>query len=458
MNTRKQKVNTNRIQHALGVIGGHWFRDISLLVSLAALGWLCSATASSQSRFAPASERGARAEQSFGLLQPAAQELTLGQGWGAEHPRMLADVNGDKRQDVVGFGRDGVWLATSPTDSFSAASMLADFGYQSGWRVTRHVRMLGDLNGDKLEDLVGFADAGVYRALSTGTGFGGATFGMADFGYNQGWRLERHVRLLADVNGDGRKDIVAFGDEGVWTAVSTDSGFAAAQFVLAEFGYNQGWRARRHPRFVADLNGDGYQDIVGFGEDLIYRALGGPTGFGNVRGVLREFVVDNGHPWRHYPDVLPSVWPRFVGDVNGDGLPDLIAFDKDAIKVACSSDQPPPPPPTAPSSPRITAETTTSLTLAWNDNSNNERRFLVNYGKPGGSVITALLSANTTSFVFRLLDADTNYCFTVQAESQFDVSVETPSVCGRTNREQPAPTPAPLHTTGQRRSHKYSFA
>ena len=519
-------------------------------------------------------------EQSFSAPRTFAQELTSEQGWGFEHPRMLADVNGDKRQDVVGFGRDGVWLATSTGTSFTPAFVLANFGYDQSWRVQKHVRLLGDINGDQRDDIVGFGYAGVYRALSTGTGFGPITFVLGNFGYDQGWRVEKHERLLADVNGDGNKDIVGFGtdgvwlslatpsghffrapefvlaefgfnqgwtpakhirtladlngdgrqdivgfgeygvwtalstgngfapaqfvlagfaindggwrtdrhprllvdinrdrkadivgfgDAGVWTALATGSGgFAAAHFVLADFGYDQGWRTGKpfrfedgvpmtgcslstcelgiNPRFVTDLNGDGYQDIVGFGDASVYRALGGPAGFGNVRGVLREFVTDNGHPWRHYPDVLPSVYPRFVGDVNGDGLPDLVAFDKDAIKVARSSDQPPPPPPTAPTNARITAKTTTSLTLAWNDNSNNERRFLVPYGKSGGGTITALLPANTTSFVFRLLDADTSYCFTVQAESQFDVSAETPRVCGRTNREQPTPTPTPAPT------------
>ena len=37
------------------------------------------------------------------------------------------------------------------------------------------------------------------------------------------WSVERHPRFIADVNGDGRDDIVAFGGEGVFVALSTST-------------------------------------------------------------------------------------------------------------------------------------------------------------------------------------------------------------------------------------------
>lgn len=39
---------------------------------------------------------------------------------------------------------------------------------------------------------------------------------LSDFGYEAGgWRVEKHLRILADVTGDGRADIIGFGDVGV---------------------------------------------------------------------------------------------------------------------------------------------------------------------------------------------------------------------------------------------------
>jgi hypothetical protein len=158
--------------------------------------------------------------------------------------------------------------------------------------------------------------------------------------------------------------------------------------------------------------------------------------------VLREFVTDNGHPWRHYPDVLPSVWPRFVGDVNGDGMPDLIAFDEGEIKVAHSSDQPPPLI-AAPSNVHMTHSSPSGMTIAWNDNSNNERRFFIYYGKSGGErSVRITANANATTSVFGPLSANTRYCFTVQAESIFGLSAESLVACGNT-AAQPTPTPTP---------------
>jgi fibronectin type III domain protein/VCBS repeat protein len=285
---------------------------------------------------------------------------------------------------------------------------------------------------------VGFGIYGVWIALSTGTGFGPAQFALADFGYNQGWRVSDHVRATADVNGDGRQDIVGFGLNGVWIALSTGTGFGPAQFALADFGYNQGWKVGRHPRFVADLNGDGYQDIVGYGENAVYRALGGPGGFVGNRLILRDLTA--GHS-----SLPPALTPRFIGDANGDGMQDLVVFDEDSIRVACSSELPPPPPPEAPTNPRIISKTETSLQLAWDDNSNNEDGFVIFWNKEGNGSQSRVVARNITYKTFNDLDPDTQYCFGVVAFNIFGESVETRRVCDRTEarEEEPPPTKEP---------------
>jgi hypothetical protein len=75
--------------------------------------------------------------------------------------------------------------------------------------------------------------------------------------------------------------------------------------------------------------------------------------------------------------VQSSFNPRLAGDVTDDGMTDLVAFDQTVTKVVVSSDQPPPPPPNAPSNPRFANKTATSLSLAWDDNSDNERKFFI---------------------------------------------------------------------------------
>jgi len=180
-------------------------------------------------------------EHSFSAPVTWANDLTREQGWAPEHPRLLADINGDHKQDVVGFGNDGTWVALSNgTSNFTPALVLGDFGFHAGgWRANLHERAAGDVNGDHMDDIVGFGNAGVYRSLATGNGaLGPVEFVVADFGYDQGWRNDKHVRLLADVNGDTRKDIVGFGTHGVWVSLSmsTNGDFSAPFFAVGDFG------------------------------------------------------------------------------------------------------------------------------------------------------------------------------------------------------------------------------
>jgi FG-GAP-like repeat/Fibronectin type III domain len=466
-----------------------------------------------------------------------ANEFSRQQGWDEEDPRMLADVDGDGDQDVVGFGIAGVYVGWSvPGNRFTAEFMLEEFGHELGWRADKHIRTVARLNHDAQADIVGFGDAGVYRALSTGHGFApvgeavlehfgyelgwrvdkhvrlladvsgdglddivafgdaGVYLALADgsggfeppvfqaeFGFDQGWFSSRHVRTMADVNGDGRQDIVGFGEYEVWIALSTGTGFAAPQGGVEGFAYQQGWRVGRHRRlvmdinhdgkadiigfgeeavytarshgdgfdapvaalnhlgsaqgfveprnwrFAADLNGDGYPELVGIGDEAVIRSLGGPSGFTSPRAILRAFALGAGYSAYDYRSM-----PRMIGDVDGDGYQDLVAFGASTLEVARSRPEAPPLPPPAPTNPRITGATPETLDLAWNDNSFDERRFYLRWQKAGSSFRSEALAANTASHTLTSLAWDSEYCFSVQAESLWGISAWSPSACGRT--------------------------
>src|SRR5205814_9762898 len=119
------------------------------------------------------------------------------------------------------------WSALSKGDgTFEAPrQVIADFGRNQSWAVNKHVRLLADVTGDGNADLVGFGDAGAYTALAKGDGtFGPQIFGVNNLGYDQGWRNDRHVRLVADVTGDGRGDLIGFGTDAVFVTVSNGDG------------------------------------------------------------------------------------------------------------------------------------------------------------------------------------------------------------------------------------------
>ncbi|MEU5050311.1 FG-GAP-like repeat-containing protein [Streptomyces sp. NPDC021096] len=202
-------------------------------------------------------------------------------GWLADkHPRFLADTTGDGRLDIVGCHDDGVWVSLQDEEGTFADPLyvLDDFGTERGWSsVKEYPRFLVRTTDGGAVDIVGFGPQGVVLSRGSGDGtFEPSKLVLNDFGLAQGWTSGKHLRFLADVTGDGNPDIVGFGDEGVWVSHSRGDGqFEQAQLVCRGFGYNEdagGWRVDRHPRFLADITGDGRVDIVGFGGPGVYVA------------------------------------------------------------------------------------------------------------------------------------------------------------------------------------------
>jgi phospholipase C len=272
-----------------------------------------------------------------GTFQPpqlAEANMGVQQGWQVDkHPRFAADVTGDGRADLVGFGDAGVWTAlSSGGGSFQPSRfVLENLGVQQGWQVALHLRLVADVTGDGRADLVGFGDAGVWTAVSSGDGsFQAPRLVVADMGVQQGWQVAKHPRFVADVTGDGRGDLVGFGDAGVWTAISNgDGSFQAPKFVLANMGVQQGWQVGLHPRFVADVTGDGRADLVGFGDAGVWVAVSNGDGsFQAPQMVVANMCVQQG--WQ-----VP-LHPRFAADVTGDGRADLVGFGDAGVWTAVS--------------------------------------------------------------------------------------------------------------------------
>jgi hypothetical protein len=252
-------------------------------------------------------------------VTPTRSNMSFGPSWQDVTGRMLSLASSDDGKLVfAGSLSSGLWVSEDggkswaqlaweqpPPDQFGVPGALGGCCITSiavapeaaRWLVDRHPRFLADITGDGKADIVGFGDAGVWTALSNGDGtFQAPQFVLDNFGQEAGgWRVDKHPRFLADITGDGKADIVGFGDAGVWTALSNGDGTFAftAQLALEDFGYDQSWRVDEHVRLMADVTGEGWADIVGFGDAgvLVSQALTG--------GTFRErplFVIPNfGH-------------------------------------------------------------------------------------------------------------------------------------------------------------------
>lgn len=273
-------------------------------------------------------------------------------GWENQHsnPRLLADVNGDGLADIVGFGYGGVSVALATYGGNFAQSTFELVAFGSGpnagmWEDNNlNTRQLGDVNHDGLADIVGFGYGGMVVSLATGNGhFAAQTQERAVFGTGPsagGWEsYDAYPRVLGDVNGDGLADAVGFSYAGVVVSLATGGGhFGAQTFELSAFGAAPsagGWSTNNdYPRLLADVNGDGRADIVGFGYNGVTVSLA--TGGGHFAAQTSELAAfgagASAGGWDNN-----DLYPRMLADVNADGRADIVGFGYGGVTVALAT-------------------------------------------------------------------------------------------------------------------------
>ncbi|UUR08105.1 FG-GAP-like repeat-containing protein [Sphingomonas glaciei] len=255
-------------------------------------------------------------------------------GWTSDNQfhRELADVNGDGRADIVGFSTTGTVVSFGRADGTftDPIAATANFGTNQGWTTQdRNARTTGDVNGDGKADIIGFGTAGTLVALGNGDGtFQVAKVAVANFGVQQGWTSDNLFhRTVADVNGDGDDDVLGFGTGGTWVALSNGDGtFQAAQLKVANFGTDQGWSSQNSfARDVGDVNGDGFADVVGFGVAGTFVAYGTADGsLVTPRLDIQNFGANQG--WTN-----DNNYHRELADLNNDGAIDVVGFGQDGV-------------------------------------------------------------------------------------------------------------------------------
>jgi hypothetical protein len=194
----------------------------------------------------------------------------------------VADVTGDHRAEILALQTNTniqMVVALPNGNGTYSGPFFAGAQFPGGLPAPQVLlSSVADVTGDGRADLVGFGDTltatGTWTARSLGNGaFDAYRFAVANFSQNEGWTPSLHPRLMGDVNGDGAADMVGFGNAGVYLGISNRDGTFGSFFALAGFGVDQGWQISRHPRFVADITGDGHADIIGFGDAGVYTAV-----------------------------------------------------------------------------------------------------------------------------------------------------------------------------------------
>lgn len=255
-------------------------------------------------------------------------EFSVSGGWLQTMRRRLADVNGDGLADIVGFNNSGVVVSLSKGNAFGQPQSFPYFGLVDGWSPASSSIYLNDVNGDGLADITGFhldsqVSLSAVDASGNWKGFLAPTQWSSDFGSVNGWNADT-PRLMTDLNGDGLADVVGFKSLTMTAALSTGVSFDTSEWDQS-FSPPSDWNAI--PRMMSDVNGDGLADILGFSANAVMVGLSNGKGFQAMTPWFNGFGSASG--WKGKPVMM--------GDVNGDGMADVIGVDTDGVKIATST-------------------------------------------------------------------------------------------------------------------------
>ncbi|HVM87612.1 MAG TPA: FG-GAP-like repeat-containing protein [Puia sp.] len=254
-----------------------------------------------------------------GLSSSAATTISVGSGNFGTSVAGAGDVNGDGYGDII-VGEPGTLsgnayvylgsssgLGASPSPSITLSG-TGPFGVS--------VASAGDVDGDGLSDIIignAFGTANVYSHYSSGA------FTVIKTLVGTGTYFGSSVAGAGDVNADGYSDVIVGNASGnVFVYEGSASGVSTtAAVTLAEpgAGPNYGFSVAN----AADVNGDGYSDIIvgdNGGHVYIYEGQSASPGLSSTAATTLTGTGNFG------------ISVSGAGDVNGDGFADVIVGDE----------------------------------------------------------------------------------------------------------------------------------
>ena len=233
--------------------------------------------------------------------------LTVGYGPCA---LVAADVNGDGKVDLISANAKDATLTVLTNNGNGGFGLYATVPVGASPNSYPDSVAVADVNGDGKPDLISAnANDGTLTVL---TNNGNGSFGLnATLNVGLSTNSAPASVIAVDVNGDGKPDLIsANANDGTLTVLTNNGDGSFSLDAILNVGLSSG--SSPENVLAVDVNGDGKLDLVSanFGDDTLTVLINdGSGGFGpgTTLGV--------------------DTWPNAVAaaDVNGDGKPDLIS-------------------------------------------------------------------------------------------------------------------------------------